>query len=299
MSVITVATVGYGEVIDSRSHPAMRVYTMTLIMIGIVVQVYAVSSVTAFFVEGDFTQHFWKRRMERRSRAMDNHYIVCGGSEVGQRIAAELIDTKYDFVVIEKDPALVDQLRKLGEITVLQGRADDEEVLEKARVRRAAGAIVVLPRDRDNLVTTLAIRTLSPHIRIVSRQEEPGMGTRLKQAGADAIVNTAIIGGLRLVSEMIRPTVVSFLDDMLRDPNHPYRFEELLIASTSEWAHRKVGDIPLRSDFKLLLAAVKKPNEEESTYNPDDSWLVEPGQTLIVLGNASDVNRARRITQPT
>ena len=298
MSVITIASVGYQEVIDPRVHPAMRLYTMTLIFVGIAVHLYAVSIVTAFFVEGDLNEYFWKRRMEKRIRVMENHYIVCGGGEVGQCIIEELIKTKRDFVVIERDPAVVLELRKLGDIAILEGLADEEETLEKAGVERAAGAIVVLSHDRDNLVATLAIRTLNSKIRIVSEEEETGMAMRLKRAGADAIVNTANIGGLRLVSEMVRPSVVSFLDAMLRDPHQTYRFEELTITPASSWANHQLKDLPIRSDFKLLVAAARKPDQGLFTYNPDESWLLEPGQTLIVLGEANDVRRARGFAQP-
>lgn len=298
MSVITVASVGYGEIVDPAAHPAMRTYTMVLILVGMAVHLYAVSIVTAFFVEGDIKQFFWKRRMGKMIGSMNNHYIVCGGGEVGQCVIEELMKTKRDFVVIERDPSVVDVLKQIGDIAILEGLADDEGMLERAGVERAAGAIVALSQDRDNLVTTLAIRTLNSKIRIVAREDEPGKVTRLKRAGADAIVNPSMIGGLRLVSEMVRPSVVSFLDAMLRDERHAYRFEELTVAANSRWANRPLREIPLRSEYHLLVAAARQPNRTDFTYNPEDSWIVEPGQTLIVLGEAESVGRAKEVAQP-
>jgi len=298
MAVITVASVGFGEVVDHTGRPDLRIYTMVLISFGMAVQLYAVSVVTAFFVEGDLSHYFWKRRMSRRIGAMKGHYVVCGAGETGHRIIEELIQTKRDFVVIDADPHTIDDLNKrYKDVAVIQGQADDEEILESAGIRRAIAAAVALPTDRDNLVATLSIRTMNPKIRIVVKEIEPGMANRFRRAGADAIVNPATIGGLRLVSEMVRPSVVSFLDLMLRDPEHAFRVEELSVFETSLWANRPLKDLPLRSEYNLLVAAVRRPESTKFIYNPGGTWVVEPGQTLIVLGKAEDVKKARDVGQ--
>lgn len=297
MSVITVASVGFGEVIDSKVHPGLRVYTMTLILFGVAVHLYAVSILTAFVVEGDLSHYFWKRRMNRKIESISGHYVVCGAGDTGMRIIDELVKTRREFVVIDSNEKTMDSLRKMKDILVIQGDAYEEEVLEAAGIHRATAAAVSLGTDRDNLVTTLSIRTMNPKIRIVVKEYEPGMATRFRRAGADAIVNPATIGGLRLVSEMIRPSVVSFLDLMLRDPLHAYRVEEFSIYPKSPWANQALKDLPLRSEYNLLVAAARRPDMTDFIYNPDGAWLVEAGQTLIVLGKAEDVKRAREIAQ--
>src|SRR5204863_3761758 len=125
---------------------------------------------------------------------------------------------------------------------------------------RAAAAAIALPTDRDNIVTTLSIRTMNPKIRIVVKEIEPGMNSRFRRAGADAIVNPATIGGLRLVSEMVRPAVVSFLDLMLRDPVNAYRVEELAVYPQSPWANQSLRNLPIHTEYKLLVAAARNPD---------------------------------------
>jgi voltage-gated potassium channel len=297
MSVITVASVGFGEVVDHTGRPGLRAYTMVLILFGMVIHLYAVSVVTAFVVEGDLSHYFWKRRMSRRIQTMSGHFVVCGAGETGMRIVEELIKTRRQFVVIDHDDRAIEELQRYKDVVIVKGLADDENILESAGITRASAAAIALPTDRDNLVATLSIRTLNPKIRIVVKEMEPGMASRFRRAGADAIVNPATIGGLRLVSEMVRPSVVSFLDLMLRDPQHAYRVEELAVYPQSQWANHALKDIPLRSQFNLLVAAARRPDSTEFIYNPDDSWVVESGQTLIVLGKAEDVSRAREVAQ--
>ena len=293
MSVITVTTVGYGEVIDTTASLALRSYTLLLILVGVGIMLYTVAVVTSYIVEGDLNQYFWKRRMQRQVASMKEHFIVCGAGETGRRIIEELARTQRDFVVIDPDPKTVAAFRSDYESPILQGVADDEEVLKGAGIERAAGAVVALPNDRDTLVTTLSMRMLNPSIRIVVKEIEPGMAARLRRAGADAVVNPGTIGGLRLVSELVRPSVVMFLDAMLRDKASSYRFEELSIPEKSDWANKRLGDIPARSEFGLFVVGARRTGQDSFAYNPEDSWLVEPGQTLVVPGDASDVKRAR------
>ena len=178
---------------------------MTLIMLGVAVHLYAVSILTAFVVEGDLSNYFWKRRMSRKIESLKDHYVVCGAGETGMRIIDELIKTKRSFVVVDSDEKAVAGIRAMKEVCVIQGDAYDEQILANAGIERAAAAAVVLPTDRDNLVTTLSIRTMNPKIRIVVKEIEPGMASRFRRAGADTIVNPTTIGGLRLVSEMVSP----------------------------------------------------------------------------------------------
>src|ERR1043165_7961663 len=132
MSVITVASVGFGEVIDSSGRPGLRAYTMVRILFGMAVNLYAVSVVTAFVVEGDLSNYFWKRRMSKKIESMTGHFVVCGGGETGSRIIDGLLKTKRPFVVIDSREKTAEELQKHREVAIVQGPADDENVLEAA-----------------------------------------------------------------------------------------------------------------------------------------------------------------------
>src|SRR5262249_54167979 len=140
MSVITVASVGFTEVINSANKPGLRVYMMTLIMLGVATHLYAVSILTAFVVEGDLSNYFWKRRMSRKIESMKGHYIVCGAGETGIRVIEELLKTKRPFVVIDPDEKAIAGLRQLKDVCVIQGDAYDEQILASAGVERASAA---------------------------------------------------------------------------------------------------------------------------------------------------------------
>ena len=136
MAVITVTTVGYGEVIDTTADPALRSYTLLLILAGVGVMLYSVSVVTAYIIEGDLNRNFWKRRMQRRIDSMNGHFIVCGAGETGQRVIEELAQTKRQFVVIDPDPKAVAAFQSEFGDPILEGISDDAEILKAAGIER-------------------------------------------------------------------------------------------------------------------------------------------------------------------
>ena len=114
MTVITIGSVGYGEV--HPLSPNGRIFTIGLIVAGLGVMGYGLSTVTAFLVEGELTDALRKRRMERKIAGLKDHVILVGGGETGKHIVEEFLKTATPFVVIERDAARVASLERLGSI---------------------------------------------------------------------------------------------------------------------------------------------------------------------------------------
>ena len=170
--------------------------------------------------------------------------------------------------------------------------ATDEAVLVQAGIRDASGVMCTLSNDRDNLFLAMTCRQLNPKLRIVAKSHDVKISQRIKNAGADAVVSPQYIGSLRLVSEMIRPNVVSFLDTMLRDKSAAPRVEEVQIGAGSAMAGKVLREANL-SKLKVLVMAVRTPATEKFEYVPAPDTLLSPGTTLIVLGEAGRVAELR------
>lgn len=280
MTVITVATVGYGE-----THPlstAGRVYTIALILVGLGVAGYGVSTVTAFLVEGELTGILGKRKMERKIKGLRDHVIVVGAGETGKHIAQELLKTATPFVVIEPDPAQVATLERLGEVLNVVGDATDSTVLQEAGVESARGLVAATPSDKDNLFVILTARELNPNLRVVSRVTAEESGHKLRKAGADAVVCSNLIGGLRMASEMIRPHVVSFLDAMLRETaGTPVRVEEVQVPPTSSWVGRTLEETRIREKVGVVVFGLREAATGKYVFNPAPTFRLSAGDVLI------------------
>ena len=230
--------------------------------------------------------------MQKLIRDMHDHLIICGAGETGTYLVKELLKTGNVFVVIDQDEERLERISQLGEVPVLKGDAEDEGVLTTARVQKARGLASVLPEDKDNLLTTVTARLLNPNLRIVARCAEPGMAEKLLRHGANAAISPNMIGGLRIASELIRPSVVNFLDVMLRDQTGTIRVEEITVCEDSPWMGKKLREIDLRGRFDLLPLAVRKamvPSNSIPTMTPSPA----KGDILVVMGDIAATWKAR------
>jgi voltage-gated potassium channel len=292
MAVITVSTVGYGEVVDTHAHPELRLFNIFVILFGIGIMLYVFSAATAFIVEGELKDIFRRRRMLKQVQDMHDHFILCGAGETGSYLVQELLKTGNLFVVIDHDEERLARIRQLGEVPVLKGDGADEEVLTMARIEKARGLASVLPEDKDNLLVTVTARQLNPSLRIVARCAEARMVDKLLRAGANSAVSPNMIGGMRLASELIRPSVVSFLDIMLRDQSRTVRVEEIAVGEGSPWMGKKLRETDLHERFDLLALAVRR-QDGKLQYNPSAETTLASGDVLVVLGEVTNTWKAR------
>lgn len=286
MTVITLGTVGYGE--THPLHTAGRVFTIFLILFGIGILTYSFSVITAFLVEGDLKHAIRRRRMERKIKSLEGHYIVCGGGRTGRYLIDELAKTNHPFVVVDQDPALVQALAQEG-FLVVAGDSSLDETLKQAGIDRAKGLATCLPSDKDNLFVTITARGLNPRLRVVAKLMDRNVGDKLLRSGADAVVSPTSIGGLRMASELVRPTAAHFLDKMLRAGDGSLRIEEAVVGNVG--AGRTLEEAALRPRFDLLVLAVRPLGADDYNFRPPAQTSLEKGDVLVVMGSAGEVEK--------
>ncbi len=280
MTFITISTIGFEEVIDVSGNDFGKVFTMLVALSGIGVLTFALSTLTAFIIEGDINLSFKKRAMENKIKDLNGHYIVCGAGRVGEHIIDELTATGWPLVLVDLDAAADSRAaaRRPG-LLYVTGDASDNEVLQKAGIERAAGLFAVTRDDNLNLVVCLTAKQINPRARIVSHCHNLKNFEKMERAGADELVSSEHIGGLRMSSVMIRPTVVSFLDLMLRDKEKNLRLEEIPLPG--RMAGKTIADLNLKNFRDSLLLAVKQ--GDKLVYNPPENGRIELPCALIVM----------------
>ena len=289
MSVIMLTTTGTKEVVPTDTV-ASQFFTMAILVVGATAAVYTLSMLTAFVVEGDITQGFRRRRMRKAIEAMHGHIIVCGAGQTGSTVLRELVRTARPCVAIESSEAQVAAFDPmLAEVPYLLGDCSDDETLLRAGVVRASGIVICTDDDKTALVTTVLAKQLNPQVRVTARASTEKAVARLKQAGADGVVAPAQIGGMRLVSEMVRPAVVGFLDTMLRDTNRNLRIEEVTVAVGGSLEGATVGSLALHEYGTGLLLLAVRSAAGGYVFNPAADVTVTGGMQLIVMGDPASV----------
>lgn len=283
MTVITVGTVGYGETHDLGANPAGRVFTAAYIILSLGTIAFAVTSITAFVVEGELKRVLGRRRMDKDISRLEGHDIVCGADETARTIVQELLATGRDFVVVDPDRAKLDRLAAEGRVLFVEGDPADDAVLERAGIARARGVLLSLPTDEANLFVTVTARQLNPRVRIVAKGVDVRSHEKMLRAGADYAVSPAFIGGMRMVSQMVRPAAVTFLDMMLRERDKAYRVDEVEIAAGSPLAGRRLDATGVRDERAALLVAVKREGGPGYIFNPPGDTVLREKDVLVFI----------------
>jgi voltage-gated potassium channel len=297
MTVITLSTVGFGELNDMGRVPGARGLTVSLIVGGVGTLAYVQGNVTALLVEGVIGQAFRRNRMRKAIEALSGHIVVAGTGSTGRHAVEELLATRTPFVAIDRDHAHLERLSHEiaeGKLLFIHGDATDDHVLLAAGVQRARGVVAALTHDKDNLFVTLSARSLNAGARIVTKVTEVAAAPKMLKAGATSTVNPSMIGGRRLASECIRPEVNEFLDTMLRDRDKNLRLEEVAVPIGSTLAGMALKDTTIRKETRVLVVAVRDANRV-FTYNPDPDLALQEGAILIVMGETDSIVKLRQL----
>ena len=288
MTVITITTVGFSEVI--QLHMFGKIFTMVLIVIGAGFMLYLFSEITEAMVEGGLQRIFGSGSMEKKVAGLKDHFIVCGFGRIGRVICKILKENNRTFVVIEKDPVELQKISDLGYLA-LEGEASDDDVLLKAGLNEAQGLIAVVTSDADNVYIALTARGLKPDLFIMARSSgEEGAETKLLRAGANKVISPYYIGACRMAQQVVRPTVIDFIDLAVNTSTHELglRLEELAVSDKAKIVNMPLQSSGIRKKYDLIVVAIKRENGE-MLFNPNPQSMVLPGDIMVVLGEQKHI----------
>ena len=286
LTVVVVTTLGLETLDGYKDQPYARGFTAVLLLTGIGTFLYFASTLTAFILESDLREVFRRKRMKRSIDALEDHVIVCGVGQTGQHVVRELIVTRTPFVAVDRDESHVETLlseHPNAKLPYVVGDATDDDVLAEAGVERARAIVAALHDDQHNLYIVVTARQVNPRIRIVAKSIGIRAHDKLLKAGADSVVSTTQIGGSRLASEVLRPHVTEFLEEMLRKRDMDLRMEEVYVPPDSPLAGKRLRDAHIRAETNALVLAIRNSETGEYTYNPGPDVRLEGGSTLIVM----------------
>ena len=293
MTVITIATVGFGEV-----HPlttAGRIFTIFLIAGGVAGAGYTLARVVEFMIEGYFSDIWGGRTMKKKIDQLSGHYIVCGFGRVGEQVAREFTRTGAEFVVLDNNPDVQKFLDAEG-VLYIQGDAADEDVLQAAGIERAKGLVSVVDSDADNVYVTLTARALRPDLFIIARSNSENSAYKLKRAGANRVVSPYSLGGRRIASMVIKPVVSDFLDTVMHGENLELQLSELKIGEGSPLGNQTVKEADIRKKSGAMVLSIYRQDGKFENDLHGDTRIGE-GDRLIVIGTRDQLDKLETINK--
>lgn len=295
MTVITISTVGYGEV--RTLSPAGRLFTVILIYVGIGTATTAITNAAAITLGPLLWGSLQERRMRKLIDEIEDHYIVCGYGRMGKQIIRDLRVRDEPFVLIDSNPDLSETLLE-DKVPFIIGDATHDDILINAGLKRAKGLVAALTNDAYNIMTVLTARELNPRIFIAARVVQVESESKLRRAGANRVVNPYQIGGHRIALSLLRPAVHDFLDHIFHfGDDRNIDIGQIHVHPNSELDGKTIITSQLRDKYKVSILALREPTGKlEITPNPN--MILRPHCELIVIGPPEAIYTLERQTLP-
>lgn len=283
MTVITVSTVGYGEVNPLSENG--RIFTSVLIITNLGVFFYAISTVTSFFLEGDARTVLAEYRMDKALDQLKDHVVVVGYGRNGRQVVQEFQHEGQEFVVIENDPITIEHIEKETAFICVKGDATTDEIMEKARLDKACALITTLPKDADNVFVVLTAHEINPRLHIIARASNESSESKLLKAGCDHVIMPERLGGSHMASIVMKPEVMEFIG-IIASASHTGFYFELISYNNLLHVYRgkQIAELKLRNNTGANIVGLQRA-DGEYIVNPSPDTSLTEGTKLIILGN--------------
>ena len=286
MTVITMTTVGFGEVVplDDQS----KIFTIFLILSSVLIMGYALSIITEYILSKNDVEELKFKRMQKKIDSLKNHVVICGYGRNGKQAARKLLAYNKSFVIIERDKEIEERMQQ-DNVPYVIGNANEDEVLMQAGIDRASSFISALPNDADNLFVVLSTRQINKNINIISRASNESSYDKLKFAGANNVILPDKIGGDHMASLVVIPGLMEFIDNLSIVGKSNINIEEVAVEKL--FRNRKTGtikDLDLRRKTGCSVIGYKD-EKGEYTVNPEAEFVLAPNSKIIVLGRPEQI----------
>jgi len=292
MTIITIFTVGFKEV--RVLSPQGQVFTIFIILGGVGTAIFAFTKMAEIAYEGGINKFLRRRRMEKMLQNLKDHYIICGHGRMGKTVSDRLEDEKLPFVIIDNNEEKLEELKQTNRCLFIEGDATHEEILIKAGIKKAKGLAALLRSDADNLYLVLSAKLINPSLFILSKAMDEEAERKILQIGANKVVSPYKLSGLKIAQGLIRPTLVDFMDLIIRRKELSLYMEEFAVKKDSQIVNRNLRESDIRRTANVIVVAVKKPGED-IVFNPSPDIKIETGDILLVLGDIDAVNQFENV----
>ena len=292
MTVITISTVGFGEV-----HPSTeteKLFTIFLIFTSIGIFAYIVSVLTEFIANGELIKELKLNRMHKKIQKLQGHSIVCGYGRNGRQAVIKLKSHNKQCVVIEDSKKLIKEIEKDGHFVVI-GDATNDVILQRAGIKEADNLITTLPSDADNLFVILSARQFNKTATLISRASQDNSERKLKIAGADNVIMPDKLGGDHMAALVVSPDIIEFVDKLSLDGDCETNLEEILVNELpNKFINKTLRDLDLRQQTGCSVIGIKTATNDY-VINPESNIVLVPDSKLIVLGRTEQIVKLREL----
>jgi len=282
MTVITLTTIGFGEV--HPLSPEGRVFTIILALIGIGNIAYIGTNLVHFLIELKLDEVLGRRKMSREIERLNGHTIICGYGRIGSQVAIDLSLSGENFVIVENNPTIIEKIKSKGHLFI-EGSATDEEVLISAGLQNARALISAVSSDAENVFITLTAKHLHPKVMVISRVFDHSSRAKLTHAGADKIISPFTHAGAVMARAVMNPNLEDFLEFPF-DKNEFFQVAEFSVKEDQACLNKTLGELKLKEKGIIIVNILK--DNGDKIFAPHRDTPLSLGDRIVAIGNKKD-----------
>lgn len=294
MTIITIATVGYREIYEPTQ--GTMIFISLLIVTSFGTFAYAVSAISAYIIDGEFREYFKEYKVKSEVNKLKNHVVICGYGRNGSQAVTVMEKHQQPFVVIENNPAAIEDLQKHNpEALLVVGDATHDEILIEAGIEKAKSLITTLPSDSNNLFVVLSARSINQKLKIISRASEDNSDKKLRIAGADNVIMPDKIGGAHMASLVMKPDIIEFMDYISAQGQIDINLEEISFDELpANFKNKSITEIGIRQLTGANIIGLKG-SDGEFVINPKPDTLITSKIKMFVLGTPDQIKKLKEL----
>jgi len=299
-SVVTISTVGYGDITPLTTGG--RAVTMALILTSL--------GILAFFtsiIVSAFNDQINGLRISRTFAELENHsglIIICGFGRVGQQLAALLVADRQKVVIFDISEQRVEEAKQEGYLSLV-ANATQNDMLEKAGIKQNVSTIIgATGNDVINVYITLTCRHLNKDVQIISRANRHENVAKLYQAGADTVIEPFIVSGLLAAEYIGQPVAFEAIIGILHGQKNIV-LETVKVKAGSLLEKKSISEVDFHKQRLSLVGVIsqnakhlKRKNryvikQQHFYFNPPMDFKLQADDILVPLGRATSISHFR------
>ncbi len=293
-AIVTITSVGYGDIVPVSSEG--RSVAAIIILVGIGLISFATSIIVSAFSEK--SEELKNEKVKTVVGNFSHYYLICGYSHLAELVAARLKNSGDSFVIIDNDEKKIEQATKDGYLAY-KADASSKNILLELDINKKALAVITLAQDdMQNIFISLSVRSISKNVMLISRMRHKNSYKKLKLAGVDKVISAANMASMLVGTLVDKPIATEAINSILSGKRNA-RCDQIEVLHNSFIEGKTIGEIDI-SSYKLILLGVSRLNEfqtREFIFNPKDDFVLKEGDILVVLGYTISIANFKSIIE--
>ena len=280
-SIVTISTVGYGDVV--AVSPEGQFVAVVVIFAGIAVIAFTTSLFVSAFTER--LEEIKESKTIHDVSKFNRTYIICGYENIAKEVVKKLLQADMEIIVLDESLQRVEEAKKDG-INALNYNPGSVASYKKLNIdldKNVKSILCLKEDDVQNVYTALTVRSLNKTVNIISLLMNNANKNKLLYSGVNEILYDKEFVGLVAREYVGRPVAFEAIHALRSDEGN-IKMEEILVTERISHTAITVGALD-NIKYRIVLLGIHKKSNGRFYFNPIDATLLETGDFLLVIGN--------------